>query len=193
MTSDFARVWTSRYYSEGNHYTKLFSVCDTLIVIANPNLIGNCLLIIFNGISSFAGFKSIRRVKTVIPALFPVIMSAFITYSPNDLTINLVPLQRSSSKFKFLNKIIIAPIFKINLGGGRPFGVIELRNSIGIEFCKHSFSSSTIEPILKYSLLSSLSQLNISLFILSILLFVGDKIILFFIKMSTGLILFPKI
>ena len=76
-------------------------------------------------------------------------MSAFITYSPNDITINLVPLQRPSSKFKFLNKIIIAPIFKISLCDGRPFEVIELRNPIVIEFCKHSFSSSTIVPILK--------------------------------------------
>ena len=92
-----------------------------------------------------------------------------------------------------LNKIIVAPIFKISLCSGRPFGVIILRNSIGIEFCKHSFSSSTIVPILKYSLVSPLSRLYISLFILSTLLFVGHKITLFFIKMSNGLISFPKI
>ena len=82
---------------------------------------------ILNGISSFDRLKSIRGIKTVMPALFSVMMSAFITYSPKDLTINLVPLQRPSSKFKFLKKIIKAPIFKISLWGGRPFGVIELR------------------------------------------------------------------
>ena len=102
-------------------------------------------------------------------------------------------LQRPSSKFKFLDKIIIAFILKISFCGGRPFGVIKLTISIGIEFCKQPFSSSAIVSILKYSLLSPLSRLNISLFILSALLFVGHKITLFFIEMSNGLISFPKI
>ena len=124
---------------------------------------------------------------------------AFISYSPKDQTINLVPLRRPSFKFKFLNKIIIVPIFKICLCDGRPFVVIELTNSIGIEFCKHlqtvlhPFSLSIIVSILKHSLMSPLSRLNISLFILSTLLFVGHKITLFFIEMSNGLISFPKI
>ena len=104
-----------------------------------------------------------KKIPAVIPALFLVIISAFISYSPKDHTINLVRLQRPSSKFIFLNKIIIAPIFKISLCGVRPFEIIELINSIGIEFCKHPFSSSTIVSILKYSLLSPLSRLIISL------------------------------
>ena len=51
---------------------------------------------------------NVKKIPAVILALFPVIMSDFISYSPKDHTINLVPLQRPSSKFKFLKKIIIA-------------------------------------------------------------------------------------
>ena len=32
-----------------------------------------------------------KKIPAVIPALFPVIMSALISYSPEDHTINLVP------------------------------------------------------------------------------------------------------
>ena len=76
--------------------------------------------------------------------------------SINCFTINLVPLQKPSCKFKFLININIAPIFKINLRGGSPFGVNEFKNSFGI-----SQSDPSMPSILKYSLLL---HLNVSEF-----------------------------
>ena len=93
------------------------------MVIAKPNLMGNCFRRILNGISYFDGDKVIRGIKINFPMFFPVSISAWIEYLINFFTDNLVPLQRPSFKFKFLKRIIIAPIFNCNLCGGRSLGI----------------------------------------------------------------------
>ena len=110
----------------GRYKPTQFNVCpwDLLMVIANAGCTGNWWRLKVKGSSVSEGDIIMRGMKTRLPELFPVIISASITCFWKWQQTNLVPLQRLSEGWILHNSIIGVPNFNISLWGGRPWILI---------------------------------------------------------------------
>ena len=105
--------------------------CDLFIVIEYDNLSGNWILSSMKGRLASDDASLTLGIKTRSPCLFPVSISASITWSCNYTTISLVPLQRPRCTSRFLSSITIEFGLRMSLWGGIPDGVRLFKNSIG--------------------------------------------------------------
>ena len=95
--------------------------CTLFIVIAKLKRIGNCRLIITNGRCTFyVVYKGILGKKMRVHTYCLVKISASIMLLKHPRPINLVPLHNSTFGSILRNNIIGAPLFSLNICGGKP-------------------------------------------------------------------------